>query len=477
MKLRPSIVILLACLPFILWGVAGIQPTFDDYTTLQSTWWVQIADPGYFFPDAIRRPWDAFFGLLVGYVPSLFPVLNHILIILGHTANALLVYAICRQLRLRPLASDVAVLFFFFSPATLGATLACDGLNQTYAQLWGLVALWLYLKRRSRLWLLCVVMAALSKENGLAWAVVPPIVAYAAGQTDRRSTLRGIGAGLLVAVGYAVLFLFIYYSGIAGIEYAEEYLDTTWMSHAKDLLQLLAYTWMPADYASVLYQPTRCLPLFALTVVAALPFLLLLLLKGVSQLRSRLLPLLLLCFFILASPHLVSLVSIMHNYAPLPMAAMMVGVVIDTSIADGKHWRWTFALFLAAAIFTDVHHYLAARQSGQLSRRLATQALVQTPAEAQNIFCISIDDDQQPHYSNFYVRPVDAFAWGLSAIHFSHYTFKPTISEVSLPVYNQQQTEQLADSALQAGNDVVWVVGATCFPDSSPSDAIIYLKP
>jgi len=458
MKRRPSIILILSCLPFILWGVSGIQPTFDDYTTLQSTWWVQIADPGYFFPDAVRRPFDALFGLLLGHFPALFPTLNHVAIILGHTLSACLIFNVCRRLGMRPSAVNIATLFFFFSPATLGATLACDGLNQTYAQLWGLMALWIFLFRRSWLWLACIVMAALSKENGLAWAVVPPIVAYAFGLTDRRTALRHVGSGLLVAVGYAVLFTVIYLSGIFNIEYDEAYTQTSWLSHLKDLAQLMAFTWLPADYMSALYPPTRCWPIVALTAAMSLPFLAWLTASGGRQWRSRRLWLMVGCFFILASPHLVSLVSIMHNYAPLSMAAMIVAVVTDQS-SRSKYAAGAFALFLAAAIVTDIHHYSAARQSGELSRHLALQALEQTDPKARRVLCINIDDDLEPRYSNFCVRPVDAFAWGLAAVHFSHYTFKPAIDEVALPRYDAARVEALADSALHAGRDAVWIVG------------------
>ena len=146
MKDYLPLIIIALCLPFVLWGVCDILPTFDDYTSLQSPWQVQIADPGYFFSDAVRRPFDYLLGLVVGHYPTLFPTLNHVLIILGHTASTTLVFVLCRRLRMSRLATNVATLFFFFSPATLGATLACDGFNQTYAQLWGLLALYTYLR-------------------------------------------------------------------------------------------------------------------------------------------------------------------------------------------------------------------------------------------------------------------------------------------------------------------------------------------
>ena len=103
-----SLYTIAACLPFILWAVCGILPTFDDYTSLQSPWWVQIADPGYFFPDAVCRPFDALLGGIVGWQPKLFPTLNHVLVILGHTVNAVLVFSLCRRLRFSTAATKQA---------------------------------------------------------------------------------------------------------------------------------------------------------------------------------------------------------------------------------------------------------------------------------------------------------------------------------------------------------------------------------
>lgn len=475
MKKHLSLVIIALCLPFILWAVCGILPTFDDYTSLQSPWWVQIADPGYFFPDSIRRPFDALLGGILGWQPALFPTLNHVLIILGHTASACLVFALCQRLKLSMAATNIATLFFFFSPATLGATLACDGFNQTYAQLWGLLALWTYLSpltshlslptpHPSHKWLLCVLMAVLSKENGLAWAVVPPLVAYAFRLTDRRQTLRDVCKGLLLALAYMLVFATLALTGKLG--YAEEYSEATLFSHVKDLVQLLAYTWVPLDYVSAVYPPTRNMSIVAVTALMTLPFLLLLacrLWRGCTDDRPNIRCLLLLtaCFFILVSPHLITVVSIMHNYAALSIAAIIVAVLLSspTLKLQAPINQGLFALFLAAALFTDVHHYIAARESGLLGKKLAMQAVNAVERPPRKAFVISIDDPEEPRYSSFCVRPVDAFAWGLSVRYYSHYEWNTHIDEVTLPAYDRQQVGTLADSALQSGCEAVWVAG------------------
>lgn len=490
MKKYVSLFVIVLCLPLIVWYVCGIFPTFDDFTSLQSPWWMQIADPGYFQPDTFRRPFDFLFGCLLGWCPALFPTLNHVVIILGHTANAVLVFALCRRLRLGVTATHIATLFFFFSPATLGATLACDGLNQTFAQFWGLMALWTYapcsaplgarssspapLGAKGSLWLLCVAMAVLSKENGLAWAVVPPVFAYAFGQTPLRQAARDACKGILLAVAYFVILYLLIHSGIAGIEYPDEYSEATLTSHLKDLAQLMAYTWVPLDYMSAVYAPSRDLAIVVITALTALPFLAILALrwwrkdaKVRTQMNCRVL-LLVLCFFILVSPHLITVVSIMHNYAALSIAAIVVAVLLSLPSSDGngqarfpttKHASYAFALFLAAALFTDVHHYIAARESGLLGKRLAMQAIETAGHPLQKAMVISIDDPEEPRYSSFCVRPADAFGWGLAVRHYTDYTWNTAISEATFHHYDPGQVKAVADSALRAGNEAVWVVG------------------
>lgn len=458
-----SLIVIAVCLPFILWAVCGILPTFDDYTSLQSPWWVQIADPGYFFPDSVRRPFDALLGGIVGWFPVLFPSLNHVLIILGHTAAAYLVYALCQKLRMGTIATNVATFFFFFSPATLGATLACDGFNQTFAQLWGLLALWSYLSSSSsNKWLLCVLLAVLSKENGLAWAVVPPLVAYAFHISDCRKTIRDVCKGLLLAIAYMVIFALLAFTDM--LEYSNEYSETSLLSHLKDFVQLMAYTWVPLDYMSAVYPPMRNWTIVIVTLTLSLPFLAMLTSKW-QLLKNRTLPLLIVCFFILVFPHLLTLVSIMHNYAALSMAALIIAFVVS-HIANSRILIVTFVLFMTTALFTDVRHYIAAKESGLLGKHLAQQAISQTMGTnsraslpPSRVLCINIDNPEEPSYSSFCVRPIDAFAWGLSVRYYSHYEWKTHIDVELLSEYDSQKVEVIADSALHNGSEAVWVVG------------------
>ncbi len=456
-KAYSSIIIIGSCLPFVLWGVCGILPTFDDFTTLQSPQFTSPW-PNELLPnDSFWRPWDYLFGCLLGWNTALFPTLNHIVIILGHTINALLVFIICKKLHFSSIATNFATLYFFFSPASLGATLACDGLNQTYAQLWGLVALWFFLheegKNRVFLWVLCTLIAALSKENGLAWAVTPPLVAYAFKLIEKKRVLQYLGIGLFVTVIYFILRLTLKIAG----DVNDEYLEVSWTNHLKDLVQLLAYNWIPMDYMSIVYTPERNWLLAGLTFIASLPFLLLLFIGNRFVLKDKPLLILIACFFIIASPHLLTLVSIMHNYAPLSITALIVGYLI----CQLNYNKWIipcFTVFLCAAFFTDVHHTIGALKSGELGKKLASEAIRLTNKPIQHAYCISIDDEETPKYSSFGVRPIDAFAWGLSVRYYTNYTWPTDIKDTTLMQNETVNLNHLVDSILHSDVQCVWIV-------------------
>lgn len=173
----------------------------------------------------------------------------------------------------------------FFSPASLGTTLAVDGLNQTYAQLWGLAALFVYLKDSKKYWFwsVFIFIGALAKENGLAWAVIPPIIAYAFNLIQRKQALHDCGIGLVIAIVYFVARITLNVSG----EITSDYLDGNFISHVKDLVQLIIYNCIPVDFISIVYPPSRNWLLAAVTFILSLPFLIILCANGLKLLKRK----------------------------------------------------------------------------------------------------------------------------------------------------------------------------------------------
>lgn len=58
-------------------------------------------------------------------------------------------------------------------------------------------------------WLVCVLLATLAKDNGLAWSIVPPLVAFAFGKIDKKNLFKDITIGLSWALFYGFIRLTI----------------------------------------------------------------------------------------------------------------------------------------------------------------------------------------------------------------------------------------------------------------------------
>lgn len=151
-----------------------ILPMSDDwyYSTAPNPDF-QLAD---LLPSAsFWRPLDVLFGAFLGKFPFLFPMLNKIAVILAHIINAILLGGITKNFGIKKEVCSFAVCFFLFSSATWAVTLSPDALNQAYSNLFGILALYVYLKKGGYLYLILCFIALLEKESGISWFFVIPL--------------------------------------------------------------------------------------------------------------------------------------------------------------------------------------------------------------------------------------------------------------------------------------------------------------
>ena len=76
----------------------------------------------------------------------------------------------------------------------------------------------------------------------------------------------------------------------------------------------------------------------------------------------------------------------------------------------------------------------------------------------KNDFCKIDEDEETPKYSSFGVRPIDAFAWGLSVKHYTNYKWPLEINDTILTNKDTIYKQQIIDSVLLSGVQCVWVV-------------------
>ncbi len=456
-----------ATLPLALWGLLLLLPTFDDWVYYTTMYDGDLLADGYLLPiDNYWRPFDSALGALLGAHPWLFPSLNHIIVLAAHVASAATLSSVCRRLGMGLGGRSVAVLFFFFSPAMLGTVLGIDSPNQACSQLFALLALRAYLAMPPSEWRpwpaaacgLLVFVATLFKENGLAWALIPPVVAYAFGRCGTRGLARGLAVGALVCAAYAAARLAL------TPEWATVKDDYTSLGAAKlvrNACMFAAFTLLPADYVSIVHAPSRNLALAAATVLASLPMLFMAL-KAVARTGGpRLWVSLALCMAMAASPHLLTIYTTMHPYASLSIAAIMAGEAMGRAARCGMARRGAvvaaFALYMGAAVVTDAHHWLASYRSGLIGRRMADEIVAQTGgARPRRVFLITVDDGYK-RYSSFCVVPTDAFGWGLAVTHRTGMAWPKEISNVSIPRSEAGRIPSMARKAVADGFDAVWL--------------------
>ena len=461
-KINPYILAIAASSPFVLVAVSLILPTFDDWNTLSSPNYDSNFIK-YLLPYGTTwRPGDAMFGYINAINSRLYPLINHIIIFLGHLASTALVYKITGIAGMRPMARNMAMVFFYISPCVCGTIFSCDALNQTYSHLWGMLAVYSYLvcegKRKYLLWTLCVMLAALSKDNGIAWSIVPPIVAFAFGKEDKRSMARNIGIGILISISYVLIRLSVPHTVIHNGSHIEQMLS--FGSKIKGLATWIGYTWIAADYICLMHEPSRNILYFLLTALLSTPFVAACFLGKPKLLVSKSFLSLSAAMLITASANLLISMSIMNAYCSLGMAAIIIGYLVDGNQKRENIFRKLFYLYIIVAIAVDAHHWYKSWKTSLPAKTIAEEIIAKTGKKADNVYCILVHNEKNK-FSSFCVPVDEAVGWGGAMVHYNGYKWPKIIKDTTINSSDATKDviRNIADRALRADYECVWVIG------------------
>ncbi len=457
---HPLVVGIAISVPLLWWAICLILPTFDDWTTLSSPNY----DPDYWkyiLPFGLTwRPGDAIMGYVNAWNYRLYPTLNHTLILLAHLGSTYLVFRLGRLLHFESWANVISTLFFYWSPCMLGTLLSVDALNQSYAHLWGLMAVWSYLSfekwRKFVLWTLFLFLSVASKDNGLAWAIVPPILAYAFRRISLPTLRHHLGFALLLVALYAALRLLLPATDIHNGSYADDVVSLH--SRLKGAAIWLGYTWSATDYIALFHAPSRNLWLVAFTFLSSLPFILSLFMRR-EVWTNRTFWLLLACLFIVASPHLLISLSIMNAYASLSMAALLVGWLLCQKTQLKRSMQFLFIFYMLSATITNVHHWYMAWRTSLPAKTISQDIVRKTGQPAHRVYCVIIRDDY-PKYSSFCVPTDEAIGWGRAVWQQTGYAWPQTLRDTSIDrsASAPREATLLARKALHSGYDCAWII-------------------
>lgn len=447
--------------PAFLYFLCWLLPTFDD--------WTYFTTPNYDFGDDFTnrlkpmasywRPWDALLGYVLSLNHALFPTLNHIVVYLGHLMSTICVFLIAGQLHFGRAGRHVATLFFFLSPGMLGTVLGIDSANQAYATAWGLVSILVYLQAdrpiNKAAWTACVIMSLLSKENGIVYFVIPPFIAWAFDRQPLRASLRD----LAVSTAFVILYFCVRTAlTTENVDINDDYFDNSIYCKSKNIAVFLGMTWIPLDFVSLVYPPSRDLFIVTATFLLGMPLTAAIFLTTRKEWLSRPFLCLTACLFIAASPHLLTLFTSMHPYAGLGFASLMLGYLTGKSSRQRLIGRLLLP-FILSSLFTDWHHWQKSYESGLIGQKMGKEAILKTGKRVERVFIINCETDED-FYSSFCVTPFKAFAWGYAAIAATDYQWPTFLRDTTINVHDQPSFDPqgIADKAIRQGFQKVWIL-------------------
>ena len=455
-----AITIAIALTPLLLWAALQILPTHDDWAgTTTPDFRPFFIKEHFLFYGFHWRPFDTWIGYIAGRNPQLlYPAFNHVCVVAGHLLCTILVCKLLATLGFGRRACNVSTLFFFITPATMATVLAIDSQNQTFALVWGITA-FLYYSRNSRrkylIWPILVFIATLSKENGLMWALICPILAYGFDFIDRRTLKKDILVGIAIMAAYALAIALLPKDITIHPDYEPGILKTV-----SNVVKFVFSSFVTVDYIYLLHQPSRNLLLAAVTLLLALPFIYYMFIRPWRTFADKRILCTALSLVIAVGPHLGTVYSMMHTYAGLVLVAVIVAWSIEQYQQPSKSLMLAFLLWIIAAVGIDIHLTDASIKSGLIGRQMAREAVRQTGSPVSKAYVVIIEDDY-PKLSSFCVIPNEAFGWGLAARHETNYQWPEVISDTTIERTADafRQAERLGRQVLQSSSyDCVWIV-------------------
>ena len=142
------------------------------------------------------------------------------------------------------------------------------------------------------------------------------------------------------------------------------------------------------------------------------------------------------------------------------MSALLVAFVADhMSRNHPALLRTAFAMYAAAAIITDVHHWYKAYTTAAVGREMAHEAIRLAGHPVKNAYCVVTDDDEKK-FSSFCVLPQDAFGPQAAAVvHETSYRWPTCVKDTIIPRESGHEARSIARRALATGKyECVWLI-------------------
>lgn len=405
--MRNKIIITVSALLCI--GAFFILPVYDDFYYLSSPH--KSLDMESLLPNgSFWRPIDALWGgIIAGKLVSLFPFPNHLLVILCFAYASYGLIKTLKYCNVGGFSLSLAMSMFMLSPALVATTYSIDATNQTLSLAFGIGSLSLYRKHKLVSYLL-MTLSLFSKESGIAWFVVTPLLSMVIehglhdgkkiGKSEYMSLIKPYCISMAAIMAYAALRYSLNIPVETAAGYTDRYTPHIGLNNITSLCIITGLAVTVVDTIALFIEHNFAV--IGITTLVSIITILIIAKKSYSKANlSSGLPLIV-CILAISSPHIImSHPSEMHIYPSLWMIALTVGV-----LTKDAHWKKGEAavasLFIACGVLVFMHKGYYMYVNGKIADKRVTSAVAHSKSIPEKV-CVLDCDRQLPAYSVFQI--------------------------------------------------------------------------
>ncbi len=368
----------------------------------------------------IFRPAEYIWVILAEEFPNSFPLLNHIIVLVCHLLNAIMLNVILKWFNIKETIRLILFGAFLFSPAVIAAVLSIDGTNQVISTTFCLLGFTMFYKYRNWCgvtgWILLTMYACMHKELAMTWYVGTPFLSYILDRKDSNFFEKKAIKNLLfmwvigvIAVG-AYLIIRVTFSlhhelGFTAAQDGNHALTLSPLNIFKNLVLISSTSVTTIDSVALLGTNRNYLLVF-LTTILSLPFVVLLikLMFKLASDKHKLLIILSLLFITITviSPHLLmDHCGEIHTYSFL-----LPYIIIVAYLINDINWNTSIlvilCMFVVGMIISSVDKINEFIKTGSYSTILQKEIQEKTIGNPSKIYVIRIlPTERKPIYSVF----------------------------------------------------------------------------
>lgn len=451
--------LLFAGLIVLSFGALFVLPVLDDWHYLSSPQFGFV--PEDFLPGAVFwRPIDALVGLINGRCLPLFPYLNHVLVLCAYF-YAWWQLKILLQRYSRGYAVFGALALFTVSPALVACVYSVDSVNQAFSLAFGVASLVQFGRRRWLAYLL-MLLSLFSKENGIVWFGLTPVLSLLVLESpeEERFDWRGAICKLWKPALVSALLVIVYFVARFSLrESSPAPTDSGWYNSGlgwnslKGLGILLAGALTCIDTLALFVE--RNWVVVVITAVVS-GFFLLALLKGfLPARRSAKTWILWLSILLSCVPYiLMDHPGEMHAYTIVWMLSLSIGLLFP---AEPERWqRVAIGLFLLVCIPIYVHKAYYIIEQGRHAWARTQNAVQSTSFTPRKVVVLDCNPPRTV-YSVFQTTSKNLWVGGLSTnLYFDGVNPQESDYRLVLPAEVERATRAVC--ANPRGADCLWIL-------------------